>query len=214
MKKEIFTFTLKDITEIAVLSAMAIVLDMFVKIPLGQTGGSLNFSMVPIFIVALRHGPFKAFIAGGIIFGLTTCLIDGYGFQTYPLEYLVAFGSTGILGFAAPYIIKNFKKGVFQKVMSIIFIMLAVSMWGLIRWVCASVDSMLFYEVTFMGGLTYNAVYVLPTAILDAVLVSIIIAPIMMASKRFPTSFMMAYREKPVLSSDDNAETDTESSIE
>ncbi len=197
MKKEIFTFTLSDITDIAVLTAMSIVLDTFVKIPLGQTGGSLNFSLVPLFVVALRHGPFKAFIAGGIIYGLVTCLIDGYGFQTYPLEYLVAFGTIFILGFFGPYINRSFKeKNTFKIVISIILIVLSIAMWGLIRWVAASIDSVLFYEATFRGGLAYNAIYVLPTTALDAVLVSVLAPTISAMSKRHSTSFLKAYKKE------------------
>ena len=197
MKKEIFTFSLNDITEIAVLSAMAIVLDTFIKIPIGQTGGSINCSIVPVFIIALRHGPFKAFIAGGIIYGLVTCLIDGYGFQTYPLEYLVAFGSTCILGFFGAYIYRSFtSKNKGKIVISILLTILSVALWGLIRWVAASIDSMLFYEVTFEGGLAYNAIYVLPTALADAILVAVLLTPLSTIAKRHMTSYLKAYQER------------------
>ena len=90
--KKVFGFTVKDIAEIAILSALAIVLDRLVRIPLGATGGSVNISMVPLYVIALRHGWFKSFIAGGVIYGLITCLFDGYGLICYPLEYFVAFG--------------------------------------------------------------------------------------------------------------------------
>lgn len=197
MRKELFTFNLNDITEIAVLSAMAIVLDTFVKIPIGQTGGSINCSIVPVFVIALRHGPFKAFIAGGIIYGLVTCLIDGYGFQTYPLEYLVAFGSTCILGFFGAYIYRSFRDNNKGKIVfSIILTVISIALWGLIRWVAASIDSMLFYEVTFEGGLAYNAIYVLPTAAFDAILVSILVAPLSTIAKRHMTSYLKAYQNR------------------
>ena len=71
--KKTFGFTVKDIAEIAILSARAIVLDRVVRIPLGATGGSINISMVPLYVIALRHGWFKSFIAGGIVYGLITC---------------------------------------------------------------------------------------------------------------------------------------------
>ena len=68
MKKGLFEFNVRDIVEIAIFCALAIVLDTFVKIPLGPSG-SINLSMVPILVIALRHGWFKGFVAGGIIFG-------------------------------------------------------------------------------------------------------------------------------------------------
>ena len=90
MDKKTFTFDVRDMVEIAMLCALAIVLDRFLKIPLGPTGGSLNLSMVPIFFINLRHGWFKGFVAGGLIYGLITCLLDGYGMACYPLEYFMA----------------------------------------------------------------------------------------------------------------------------
>ena len=203
MKKEIFTFNLNDITEIAVLCAMAMVLDTFVKIPIGQSGGSLNFSLVPVFVIALRHGPFKSFIAGGIIYGLTTNLLDGYGIQTYPLEYFVAFGAICILGFFGPYINRSFKeKNKAKIVISILLIIFSIAMWGLIRWIAASIDSMLFYEVTFEGGLAYNALYVLPTAALDAILVAILAPSISSMSRRHPSNYLKAYDNKEKTTAD------------
>ena len=110
MKKATFGFNINDIAEIAILCSLAIVLDQFCKIPLGATGGSINLSMLPLYIIALRHGWFKGFIGGGIIYAITTCIIDGYGFQFFPLEYFVAYGSVGILGIFANFIYKKFNK--------------------------------------------------------------------------------------------------------
>ena len=75
--KKTFGFTVKDIAEITIFSALAIVLDRLIKIPVGITGGSINISLVPLYVIALRHGWFKSFIAGSIIYGLITCLFDG-----------------------------------------------------------------------------------------------------------------------------------------
>lgn len=203
MKKELFTFTLKDLTEIAIFTAMAIVADKNIKIPLAATGGSLNFSMVPIFVIALRHGPFKSFVAGGIIYGLMTCLLDGYGFNTYPLEYLVAYGSTCILGFFGANINRNYRQGNTKGViLSNIIIVLSVALWGFIRLMVASVDSVLFYGTTFAGGIAYNATYVVPSAILDVILLLVIVPPLMMLSRRRPSSYLKAYRKDEVKTED------------
>ena len=117
MKKATFGFNINDIAEIAILCSLAIVLDQFCKIPLGATGGSINLSMLPLYIIALRHGWFKGFIGGGIIYAVTTCIIDGYGFQFFPLEYFVAYGSVGILGIFANFIYKKFNKNNKYKMM-------------------------------------------------------------------------------------------------
>ena len=98
MKKGLFGFNVHDIVEIAMFVAIALVLDNFLKIPLGASGGSINLAVLPLVLLALRHGWFKGFVAGGIIFGFISCLIDGYGLVTYPLEYFVTFGSIAIVG--------------------------------------------------------------------------------------------------------------------
>ena len=109
MKKDLFKFSIRDITEIAVMVALAIILDKFVKIQVGATGGSINIATVPLFIIAFRHGWFKGLIASGILFGIVTNLLDGYGINTYPFEYLIAFGSIEIAGLFGKMIFNNFK---------------------------------------------------------------------------------------------------------
>ena len=75
--------------------AIALSLPWF-KIPIAVNGGSVNISMLPMFVVALRHGPFKGFLASGIVYGMITCLLDAYGINTYPMEYLIGFGTIAI----------------------------------------------------------------------------------------------------------------------
>ena len=65
----------RDIAEEAILIALAFILN-FLKIGIGSTGGSINFQMLPLFLIALRHGPSHGLIAGGIVYGLLTCLAD------------------------------------------------------------------------------------------------------------------------------------------
>ena len=60
--------SVSDIAEIAVLVGLAIALS-YIKIPVGATGGSVNFQIVPLVIIALRHKPSKTFVATGIVYG-------------------------------------------------------------------------------------------------------------------------------------------------
>ena len=110
MKSSFFKFSVRDIAEIGVLCALAIVLDRFVKIPIGATGGSINIAAVPLFIIAFRHGWFKGLIGAGVVFSLATCLLDGYGFQYFLFDYFIAFGSIAIGGLFGPIIFKSFNK--------------------------------------------------------------------------------------------------------
>ncbi len=193
MKKAIFGFSVRDITEIAIFCALAVLLDTFLKIPLGETGGSLNFAMLPLYIIALRHGPFKGFIAGGIVFGLITCLIDGYGFASFPLEYLVAFGSVGILGFYGRDINKwlnaTEKKGLnITLVYSVIVACVAIA--AVVRFFCGSIDSVLLWEYEWSAAYAYNAVYVFPSAAAVLVLLAILTPFVKNVNKMFPTTYL------------------------
>lgn len=132
MKSGFFKFSVRDIVEIAVMCALAVVLDKFVKIPIGSTGGSINISAVPLFLIAFRHGWFKGFIASGIVFGLITCILDGYGFQYFPLEYLLAFGSIALGGLFGKMIFKYFTKksvtgGIINKIMLVLVLIVSVA---------------------------------------------------------------------------------------
>ena len=197
--KGLFGVTLKDLAEIAILCAMAVGLDRL-KIPFPT--GSLNLSCVPLIIIALRHGPFKGFIAGGIVFGIITCLIDGYGFITYPMEYLLAFGATGVVGFASPYIIKNFGKSLKHTILSYVFLVASIAVWMVIRYFCACFDSIVLYlsyleefmaekgiNSTVLAAMIYN-INVPVTALADTIAVCALLYPITLLRKRFQSSFI------------------------
>lgn len=188
-KKGLFYFSIKDITEIAIMVALAIVIDRFVRIPIGSTGGSLNISAIPLMVVALRHGPFKGFIASGIVYGLITCLWDGYGIATYPMEYLIAFGSIAFFGFVSPFLINNFGKSLNGKLFSILLLLCATVIWSTIRFFAASFDSVVLYEYTWAAAFAYNVTYVFPSAALDLVLLSLLLVIVFPIFKIYKTTF-------------------------
>lgn len=162
VNRSTFIFTVRDICEMAILCGLAVVFDMFVKIEIGITGGSLNIAMLPLFIIALRQGWFKGFIAGGIIFGLITCAIDGYGFQTYPLEYFLGFGSVALLGLLKPLITDEEYNVTWHSYAYSTVGMLAAYV---LRFFCGTLDSMIIWGYDFIGAVIYNAQYVFPSFI-------------------------------------------------
>lgn len=197
MKKETFTFSIRDITEIAMLCALAIVLDKFVKIPIGATGGSLNIAAFPLFVIALRHGWFKGLIGGGVVFGLISCLLDGYGMQCYPFEYFLAFGSVCILGIFGNYInnaLNNGRKVDIVKAYGLII--LSVCAFALIRLAGATIDSIIIYGYKFGPALTYNIPYVLPSAGLVLAIIILLVPVILSLNKTYPTKYLQAKKEQ------------------
>ena len=155
MKKGIFGFSVRDIAEIAILVALAVICDKFLKIPLGPTGGSINASMILLFIIALRHGWFKTLISGGVVFGLITCLTDGYGFYTYPFEYLVPFGSICLISLFT--VISDKQKSLLTRIL--VFVGVS-SLILVIRFFFNSLDSVIWWDYTWSAAFVYNLSYV------------------------------------------------------
>ncbi len=189
--KKTFGFNVHDIVEIAMLVALSIVLDQFLKIRIGATGGSINLSMLPLLIISFRHGPFKGFISGGIIFGLITCLLDGYGLITFPLEYFIAFGITGILGFFSHFIQKSMEDNKTNKVvLSYALILLSVIICFVVRTMSGTIDSMLLWEYEFVPALIYNVSYVGPSLGISSLIFMLLLPIIVKINGFIKSSFL------------------------
>ena len=75
MNKKKSFLSVKEMVEMALLISLAIILDLDgLKISLGANGGSIGFTMLPLFILALRHGYIKSLIGIGLVYGITTNL--------------------------------------------------------------------------------------------------------------------------------------------
>ena len=175
--------TTHQIVEEGVLISLAFVLN-FIKIPVGATGGSINFQMLPLMIIALRHGPQHGFIAGGIVYGLLTCLTDGYGFACYPFDYLIGFGSVAVMGFFRQFILGNEQKTYNLKGMLFIFIsgMLAT----FIRYVGSNVSSIVVYGLDLKAALAYNAFYIPLSGLISIVALMAMYGPLIKANAAHP----------------------------
>lgn len=171
----------KAITEDGVLIALAFVLN-FIKLPITTGAGSINFQMLPLFIIALRRGPLHGFVAGGIVYGFLTCMTDGYGFQTYPFDYLIGFGSVAVLGFFRN-IIMNKEKPVWMRELVLFGGCLLATF---IRFIGSSVSSMVFYGLGFGDALLYNAIYIPVSGLIAAAVVMLALIPLTMINDRFP----------------------------
>lgn len=183
-------YTIYEISEIAILTALALVLDK-VKIPLGITGGSINLSALPLFIIAIRHGAIKGIVASSVIFGLVSCLLDGYGMQFYPFDYLIAFSGYASVGLYI-YLFKKFilSKKAENDNNALMFMMSAFVLGGitsfLSRMVGHTISSIVFYEYTFEAALVYNLPYVSISIIATTIAALLLAKPIQTINKRYP----------------------------
>lgn len=160
------SLTTKRIAFIGVSLALAAAIEVvFMFLPSLPQGGRISLSLIPIFILAYKEGPWVG-ILGGIIFGLINLMLSGfqlYGvWQSLFLDYLFAFGLVGAAGF--------------------IFKMAPDNRWFFIAGIF--VGSFLRFSMHFLSGvllfgefapegtpaalysLIYNGSYMLPSALL------------------------------------------------
>jgi len=177
------SITVRSMAEDGVLIAFAFVLN-FVKLPIQAEGGSVNFQMLPLMLIALRHGPAQGFICGGLIYGLLTCLTDGYGLATYPFDYLIGFGSVAVMGFFRSKIFVPGQKK--YTVKGEFFLLLAGVLATLIRYIGSTVSSIVLYAYTLKAALAYNIVYIPVSGAISLALIMALYGPLCRLNTAFP----------------------------
>ena len=171
--------SIRDIAEDGMLIAMAFVLN-FVKIPVGATGGSINLQFFPLFLIALRHGAMDGLVCASVVYGLISCLADGYPISTYPFDYFIAFAGVAFFGVFRSLILNGEKM---YNLKGILYIVLAGVLALLTRWFGSTLSSVLNYNVTFVEGLAYNIPYVFFSGIAATILMVVLYGPIMQLDK-------------------------------
>lgn len=174
---------IRTIAEDGIFIAAAFVLS-YIKIPMQTNGGSVNFQMLPLLIIALRRGPLHGFVASGIVYGLLTCLTDGYGFATYPFDYLIGFGSAGVMGFFSPLILGEEQKSYNLK--GIIFIVVAGVISTFVRFVGSTTSSMVIYDYPFDAAVVYNAIYIPVSGGIAIAVLCALYGPFVRLNRMFP----------------------------
>ena len=176
-------FSIADIVEMGMLVAMATALNV-IRLFRMPTGGSVNFQMLPLFILALRRGPLKGFIGAGIVYGLITCLTDGYGFATFPFDYLLGFGSVALVGVFSPFILKKGLKGYNLK--GLLFILIACVLSTFVRFIAGTVSSIVIYNYGFSAAAIYNIGYIGISGAMATAVLMVLYAPLLSLNARFP----------------------------
>lgn len=182
LSANLIKISIRDISEIGILSALAIALQ-FIKIQVGPDGGSINLGLVPLSLIALRHGPTKGFIAGGLVYGIITCITDGYGFQTYPFDYLIGFGSIAEIGFFSKLCFKG-EDG--WNPLGFLYIFLGIVLATLVRLIGSTISSMVIYGYDLAAALAYNGVYIPVTGAVTLACMEALYIPIAKVNRIFP----------------------------
>ena len=176
-----FTLAIEDIVEIAIFVSFAVVLDLAIfKIRIGANGGSISLAMLPLMVIALRKGFVKGFIASGLIFGILSCLLDGYGIVYYPFDYLLGFGSIAIMGLFRTFIFNDKKV-----VRNYIILSVSVILVFVFRTLFSTVSGIIYFNLNFIESLVYQLAYVGPSSAICLVLVLLLYKPLLSINRRF-----------------------------
>ncbi len=149
----------KKLTEIAILVAVAAVLEAittaipFLHMP---NGGSLSLGMLPIFIIAYRHG-ISSGLLSGFIFGIINFMLGGFFIHwgSIIFDYALAFTVLGVAGI--------FKDGL-QDAKSFV---LGILLGGFLRYIVHSFAGVIFWgqyapegmSVYYYSFIIYNLPY-------------------------------------------------------
>jgi thiamine transporter len=155
------------LVEVAILVAMAFVLEFtFSFLPKMPQGGRVGISMLPLVVIAWRHGVVQGWI-GGIVFGLLNLMLDGvlYHWGSFFLDYTVAFGLVGMTGFFRPMFKDN-----------VVVFSLAIIVAYILRFVSTVLSGVLLFgeyapagESVWVYSIVYNTTYLLPALILTTI---------------------------------------------
>jgi thiamine transporter len=156
--------TIQEMTLMAVLVAVSVGLDSLKFLPMAN-GGSINGAMIGLVLIALSFSPLKTFFATSIIFGFLTALLDGY-LAFYILDYFFALSGFFILSYFRKIILQG------DKVVAIPTLYVAFFVAFLIRFIAHVLSGILFFEVDFIGSVTYNLTYLAPSFLLTLLILS------------------------------------------
>ncbi|MBY5006307.1 energy-coupled thiamine transporter ThiT [Streptococcus suis] len=163
---------LSILAEVAIFSAIALVFD---KIPLFTMpqGGSVSLVMLPILLLALRHGLGVGILTGGIV-GTIQLFYGGYFLNVFQvfLDYALSYAGIGLAGLVAPTLSKQ--KDIKH---ATLIITLASFLGGSIRLVATFLSGIIFYAdyapagtPVWLYSFTYNISYILPSTAIASIL--------------------------------------------
>ena len=182
--KEKFKKPVYKMTECAIFIALSLAL-MPLEIPGPAFGGDIDLVMIPLFIIAFRHGLGYGILSGGI-FGFIKCIIGGgigWGLPSVLLDYVLAYAAVGFAGIF---------KGKFWAVE------LSTFVGCIARFIIHFISGVTIYMITVsteVAGMTfanpvlysivYNAFYMLPNTVIAIIVMSLLRMPLKSLQKKF-----------------------------
>lgn len=155
--------TVKDLVLMAFYVALFMVLDTFINtLPLLQmpNGGSLGLSTLALLMASYHLGWQK---------GLLVSVVSVFAqFVTGPMY------TPNLLGFVLDYLLAFSVYGLASLFPNVKYFYSGVLITNFIRFVCSTVSGCIVWATPLWSSITYNAYYMIPTAILGLVLVPLL----------------------------------------
>jgi thiamine transporter len=139
------------VVEIALTVALGAVLH-FVRVWQMPAGGTVSLEMLPVFVLALRRGPWVG-VAAGALLGLLDLMLEPYvvHWVQFLLDYPVAFGLIGLAGFVSPAWRAASRDGRVAKA-SVWLLPVAVIVGALGRYLAHLASGVIFFASVAFGG--------------------------------------------------------------
>ncbi|MEH7884602.1 energy-coupled thiamine transporter ThiT [Bacillus sp. JJ1609] len=174
------------LVEVAVFSALAYLLDLFSGFLFSRIwpqGGSVSIAMVPVFLMAFRWGV-KGGVLTGFLFGLLQFIL-GMSQIYHPvqgiLDYLVAFALLGLAGIFASQVKASMQEGNKKKWMALVIA--GTFIGSALRFISHFLSGWIFFgsyapegQSAWLYSFIYNGTYMLPSMILSAIVVILVIS--------------------------------------
>ncbi|MDR0297286.1 MAG: energy-coupled thiamine transporter ThiT [Streptococcaceae bacterium] len=163
-------FPLRELTEIALMTALATVFDHLKLFDMPQ-GGSVTLVMLPIIFIGLRRG-LRAGLLTGLFVGLIQLIFGGFFLNPLQvlLDYILAMLSVGVAGF-------------WRGKSTLSALTVAVFAASALRLLSNFLSGVIYYgsyapkgTPVWLYSLIYNASYIVPAGILSAVVLVILSA--------------------------------------
>jgi len=166
--------------EIAIFTALTLVLDQFAVFKMPQ-GGSISLGMLPILVIALRHGTGVGLVTG-MLTGIVNFLFGGYFLNVVQiiLDYPVAFAVLGLAGVVADRFQQQLQEGQLTK--AVVSASLGTLFGSIAVWIAHTISGIAFFgqfaphgQAIWFYSMTYNAAYVIPKMTLTLVVLILLI---------------------------------------
>ena len=180
MKKS-FKMTTREMVEIAFLIALAIVLDLA-----GIKIGHASFTMVPLFVLAYRHGFVKSLIVISVIYAFVTLITDGWAvdLRSLILDYSLGYGVISLAGLFAKKIFNSS-----NHTLNIVWMVISIVLCSALRILSSTLSGVVVWELPFFESFVTNlTVYVGWDCLFALVVLPILYYPLLKINKIYPCS--------------------------